>query len=451
MSEQACSPLNRRQFLRQSIALSAAGLVVPLIARGQSRNISPSNRLNIGVIGLGGRGSALMQSFLRQSDVQVTAVCDVDLEHYRSNAWGKGRVFGLNAARRAVDQYYGDKQKSGNFKGCHADKDFRVLCARQDVDAIVVASPDHWHYHQVMEALKHGKDVYCEKPVTHTFMEGKMIYREVLRRKAIFQTGSQQRSTGNFHRAVELVRNGHLGSIKRVEVGLPAGYKEASIPAVTEPIPESLDYDFWSGPAPLLPYMRARHHQLWRGHLAYGGGNIMDWIGHHNDIAHWGAGMDDSGPIEVEAVGWTESSTPAYDTPVEFEIQCLYPGQIEWLIGSRFQMGTKWIGENGWIYVNRGKLEASDSRWVAKDFNPGPAKVYQSSNHIRNFIEGVAQRKACIAPAETGHRSISPGHLGYASHQLGRKLKYDARVERVLDDPEANALLDRSYRKPWKI
>ena len=189
----------------------------------------------------------------------------MDLEHYRSNAWGKGRVFGLNAARRAVDQYYGDKQKSGGFKGCHADKDFRVLCARQDVDAIVVASPDHWHYHQVMEALKHGKDVYCEKPVTHTFMEGKMIYREVLRRKAIFQTGSQQRSTGNFHRAVELVRNGHLGSIKRVEVGLPAGYKEPSVPAVTEPIPESLDYDFWSGPAPLLPYMRARHHQLWRG------------------------------------------------------------------------------------------------------------------------------------------------------------------------------------------
>lgn len=392
-----------------------------------------------------------MHSFLRQKDVQVTAVCDVDSEHYRSSEWGKGRVFGLNAAKRAVEQYYSDQQKSGGFKGCHADKDFRVLCARKDVDAVIVASPDHWHYHQIMESLKNGKDVYCEKPVTHTFMEGKMIYREVLRRKAIFQTGSQQRSTGNFHHAVELVRNGHIGSIKRVEVGLPAGYKEPRIPSIIEPIPKTLDYDLWSGPAPLLPYMRARHHQLWRGHLAYGGGNIMDWIGHHNDIAHWGVGMDHSGPLEVEAIGWTDSETSVYDAPVDYEIQCLYPGKIEWLIASRFRMGTKWIGEDGWVFVDRGKLEASDSRWVAKGFNPGPAKVYRSGDHTRNFIEGVKQRKECVAPAETGHRSITPGHLGYASNRLGRKLKFDARVERVIDDPEANALLNKDYRRPWKI
>lgn len=393
-----------------------------------------------------------MQSFLRQKDVQITALCDVDLEHYRSNAWGKGRVFGLKAAEQNVSKYYGENQKkSGMHHGCHVFKDFRVLCAREDVDAVVVATPDHWHYHQVMEALKRGKDVYCEKPITHTFMEGKMIYREVLRRKAIFQTGSQQRSTGNFHQAVELIRNGHIGKIKRVEVGLPAGYNEARIPVKVEPIPGQLDYDAWSGPAPLLPYMRARHHQLWRGHLAYGGGNIMDWIGHHNDIAHWGVGMDQSGPLEVEAVGWTQSKTPVYNAPVEFEIRCLYPGNIEWLIGSKYRMGTKWIGEAGWVYVNRGKLEASDSRWVSKDFNPGPAKVFQSTDHIRNFIDGVKHRKECIAPAETGHRSITPGHLGYASHKLGRKLKFDARVERVMDDAEANALLDKTYRRPWKI
>ena len=339
----------------------------------------------------------------------------------------------------------------GEYSGCHADTDFRVLCSRKDVDAVVVATPDHWHYHQVMEALKHGKDVYCEKPVTHSFMEGKMIFREVLRRKAIFQTGSQQRSTANFHQAVALMRNGHIGAIKRVEVGLPPGYTEPRIPAAIEPPPKGLDYDLWTGPAPLLPYMKARHHQLWRGHLAYGGGNIMDWIGHHNDIAHWGAGMDDSGPLEVEAVGWTGSQTEVYNTPVDYEIQCVYPGQIEWIIGSKFQMGTKWIGENGWIYVNRGKLEASDSQWVAQGFNPGPAKVFKSTDHIRNFIEGVKHRKECIAPAETGHRSITPGHLGYVSHRLGRRLKFDSRTERVLNDPEANALLDIPYRKPWSI
>ncbi|MBT5928383.1 MAG: Gfo/Idh/MocA family oxidoreductase [Verrucomicrobia bacterium] len=447
----ADSQLDRRQFLQQGVLLSSITSAVPSILMGQSQGIAPSKRLNVGVIGMGGRGFNLMQSFLRQADVQVTAVCDVDLEHYRSNKWGKGRAFGLTAAQGEVERHYGEQQKTGTYSGCHADEDFRVLCARKDVDAVVVATPDHWHYHQVMEAIKQGKDVYCEKPVTHTFMEGKMIYREVLRRNAIFQTGSQQRSTVNFHRAVELVRNGHIGSINRVEVGLPSGYAEPRIPAEIEPVPKGLNYDFWSGPAPLLPYMRARHHQLWRGHLAYGGGNIMDWIGHHNDIAHWGVGMDHSGPLEVEAVGWTNSQTGIYNTPVDYEIQCLYPGKIEWMIGSKFQLGTKWVGDNGWIYVNRGKLEASDSRWVDKDFNPGPAKIYQSKDHTRNFIDGVKQRKECIAPAETGHRSITPGHLGYVSNQLGRKLKFDSRTERVIGDTEANALLDTSYRKPWKI
>ncbi len=452
MFNKVSSDHNRRQFLKNGMAFSLAMGAFPSIMTGQSNKVAPSNRLNVGVIGLGGRGLTLMQSFLRQGDVHVSALCDVDLEHYRSNPWGKGRVFGLTAALRSVEQYYGEHQKkSGIYFGCEAFKDYRDLCAHKEVDAVVVATPDHWHYHQVMEALKCGKDVYCEKPVTHTFMEGKMVYREVLRRKAIFQVGSQQRSTANFHHAVELIRNGHIGKIKRVEVGLPPGYHEPRIPAQIEPIPKGLDYDLWTGPAPLLPYMKARHHQLWRGHLAYGGGNIMDWIGHHNDIAHWGVGMDDSGPLEVESIGWTSSATSVYDTPVDYEIRCLYPGDIEWLIGSKYTMGTKWIGENGWIYVNRGKLEASDKRWVAKGFDPGPAKAYQSKDHIRNFIEGVKQRKQCIAPAETGHRSITPGHLGYASNKLGRKLKFDPRTERVLDDAEANAILDKSYRKPWKI
>ena len=197
--------------------------------------------------------------------------------------------------------------------------------------------------------------------------------------------------------------------------------------------------------------MRARHHQLWRGHLAYGGGNIMDWIGHHNDIAHWGAGMDQSGPTEVRAVGWTSSETDIYNTPVDYEIHCVYPGNIEWLIASKLKMGTKWIGENGWIYVNRGRLEASDPRWLEKGFAVGPLEFAMSSNHVRNFIDGVRSRRACIAPAETAHRSITAGHLGYVSHRLGRRLVFDPHIERVLNDTEANTLLDKSYRKPWRI
>lgn len=442
---------NRRRFLKQTAGLTMAPSILSSRLFGADGATAPSNRLNVGVIGLGARGFALMSEFLKQKDVQVRALCDVDREHYRANPWGKGRAFGLEPAHRFVEKHYAESTHADSYDGCLATKDYRELCSRDDIDAVIVATPDHWHYHQVMDALAHGKDVYCEKPITHTFMEGKIVHREVLRKKAIFQTGSQQRSAGNFHKAVELIRNGHIGRIQRVEVGLPAGYKEPRIPAQIEPVPEGLDFDLWTGPAPMLPYMRARHHQLWRGHLAYGGGNIMDWIGHHNDIAHWGAAMDDAGPLEVEAANWTESETDVYNTPVDYEVRCVYPGNIDWLISSKLRMGTKWIGDQGWISVDRGRLEASDPRWVDKDFKPGPARVFRSNNHVRNFIEGVKERRECIAPAETAHRSITPGHLGYVSHQLGRKLKFDARTERVLNDDEANRLLTGSYRKPWKI
>ncbi|MCB1093721.1 MAG: Gfo/Idh/MocA family oxidoreductase, partial [Verrucomicrobiae bacterium] len=261
-----------------------------------------------------------------------------------------------------------------------AVKDFRELCVRDDLDAILVATPDHWHALITLEALRSGKDVYCEKPVTHRFAEGQMVYREVAARKAIFQTGSQQRSDKEFHQAVELIQNGVLGKLSRVEVGLPAGYPEPMGSTDKETPPDHLDYEFWTGPAPMMPYMRARNHRWWRGHTAYGGGNIMDWIGHHNDIAHWGAGFDGSGPLTVEAVGWTwPKGGDIYDCPVDFEIRCEYPGDIAWSIGSANRDGTTWHGENGaWVWVNRGKIEASNPGWLAKDFNPGSKKAYLS-------------------------------------------------------------------------
>ena len=440
----------RRRFLKNGFMLMASPAMISSKISAQPEIPNISGKCHIGVIGLGARGFHLMQSFLRQEDVHVRAVCDVDRVHYRSNAWGQGQAYGLESAKRVVDFYAKNKRRSA-YNGCLALIDYRDLCARDDIDAVVVATPDHWHYHQIMEALAHGKDVYCEKPLTHTFMEGKIIHREVVRKRAIFQTGSQQRSTANFQKAVALVRNGYIGRLRRVEVGLPPGYTKPRSDTRIQPVPPGLDYDRWNGPAPLLPYMRARHHQLWRGHLAYGGGNIMDWIGHHNDIAHWGAGMDQSGPTEVRAVGWTSSETDIYNTPVDYEIHCVYPGNIEWLIASKLKMGTKWIGENGWIYVNRGRLEASDPRWLEKGFAVGPLEFAMSSNHVRNFIDGVRSRRACIAPAETAHRSITAGHLGYVSHRLGRRLVFDPHIERVLNDTEANTLLDKSYRKPWRI
>jgi predicted dehydrogenase len=298
--------------------------------------------------------------------------------------------------------------------------------------------------------LKSGKDVYCEKPVTHLFAEGQAVYREVAARKAVFQTGSQQRSDALFQQVVELVRNGHLGTIRSIEVGLPPGYDKPMGSTEVKNPPDGLNYDRWCGPAPKLPYMNARHHRWWRGHRAYGGGVLMDWIGHHNDIAHWAIGQELGGPTRVEAVGWTMPGLDVYDTPVEYEMACEYPGGITSRISTRLTEGTKWIGDDGWIWVTRGKVKASDPGLLDRNFNRGSWKAGLPGSHAGNFLANVRSRAACIAPAEQAHRSITPGHLGYVSFSLKRPLRWDAKSEVVVDDPEADRLLKTATsRAPW--
>lgn len=440
--------MRRRDFLGAA-ATTLAATIVPASAARRGAAAVPSERITVGVVGLGSRGFNLINALLRESDARIVAVCDVDSFHYRDREWGKGTAYGTEPARRRIAEH-GGQQSSGAGPDVHSD--YRALCAREDIDAVVVATPDHWHALVALESLRGGKDVYCEKPLAHRFHEGQLIYREAARRKAVFQVGSQQRSDARFRQAVELVRNGHLGAIRSVEVGLPSGYAEPQgDTAVAEP-PDHLDYDFWCGPAPTLPYMRARHHRWWRGHLAFGGGVLMDWIGHHNDIAHWALDMDRSGPHVVEAVGWTFPETDVYNTPHHYTIRCTYPGGVETTISDANRGGTKWIGEDGWVFVTRGRLEASDPRWTNPDFDPGPVKVYASPGHMRNFLDGVKSRKACVAPAETAHRSITPGLLGYVSHAVGRSLRWDAAAEQIVGDEEAQrALMAVSYRDPWEL
>jgi predicted dehydrogenase len=197
--------------------------------------------------------------------------------------------------------------------------------------------------------------------------------------------------------------------------------------------------------------MRARHHRWWRFHRAYGGGNIMDWIGHHNDIAHWGMGVERRGPVEVEAAGeWTWPEFKGYNAPVEYDIRCSYADGVTSSIGSKNKEGIKWIGEDGWIWANRSNHASSNPNLLDKDFDPGRIKVYNSTNHLENFLEGIRTRKECIAPADIAHRSITPGHLGYVSKELGRKLQWNPKKETVVKDREANQLLNRmNYRSPW--
>ncbi len=439
----------RRQFLRTASASAAATTLAPSVVAAD-RRVSPTARITIGVVGLGSRGFNLIDSFLGAADAQIVAICDVDRHHHRDRPWGTGTAFGREPAKQKISTAYAKKKSGRPAKGLQVCSDFRQLVNSEDIDAVVVATPDHWHAHVTLAAIEAGKDVYCEKPVTHLFGEGQTVYRAVKEKGAVFQTGSQQRSDAKFRRTAELARNGLLGKIHRVEVGLPPGYdKPQGDTKVIDP-PEQLDYDFWCGPSPQLPYMCARHHRWWRGHRAYGGGVLMDWIGHHNDIAHWALGMDASGPQEVTAVEWSFPETDVYDTPHHYTIACRYAGGIESSISSRNPQGLKLIGEEGWVYVRRGHLQASRSEWVDPKFDPGQLKVYRSDDHVQNFLDCVGSRQSCIAPAETAHRSITPGHLGYVSQAVGRTLRWDPKRETILGDSDADRLLRNvRYRQPW--
>lgn len=438
------SRLSRRRFGTVAGAAFAAPWALTTFAQSRQQRPAVSDRIRVGLIGVGSRGFNLLDELLKLSDIDVAVVCDVDRLHYRDHAWGKGQSFGRVAAQIHIE-------KRGKLRP-DAVADFREVCGREDLDAVVVATPDHWHALCTLTALRGGKDVYCEKPVTHWFSEGLEVCREVKERQAVFQTGSQQRSDQEFRRAVELVRNGVVGMIQRVEVGLPAGYENVQAGTeILEPRAD-LDYDFWCGPATMLPYMRARHHRWWRGHRAYGGGVLMDWIGHHNDIAHWALDLDASGPTSVEAVGWQFPATDVYDTPWHYAIHCKYANGVTSVISDTNQLGTKFIGENGWLHVTRGKLTTSDARWSHPEFDAGSFQLPVTGGHMRNFIDCVRSRETCVASAEIGHRSITPGHLGYVSQAVGRPLRWDAVNQAIVDDAEADQLLrGGTYREPWRM
>lgn len=445
---------DRRRFLETAGALTTLPSLMVLpssTARGQSR--AASDRIQVGVIGLGSRGYNLIDGLLSASDrADIVAIADVDAHHFRDRPWGTGKAYGRTPAKEKILAAYRSQGKPVGEQTLSTYTDYRELIQQEGIDAIVVATPDHWHALCTLQALQAGKDVYCEKPVTHFFAEGQRVYREAERCGAVFQTGSQQRSDWRFRRAVELVRNGHLGKIQSIEVGLPPGYDQPQGATQRSNIPEQLDYDFWCGPAPRLPYMRARHHRWWRGHRAFGGGVLMDWIGHHNDIAHWALDLDRSGPSRVEAVDWTYPETDVYNTPHHYTIRCEYRDGIVGTISSRNEQGLKILGEAGWVYVNRGQLRASRLAWTEQAFDPGEIQVYASDDHLGNFLSCIHSRQACIAPAETAHRSITPGHLGYVSQAVSRPLDWDAETETIKDDEEADTLLrSMSYRAPWKL
>jgi len=439
--------MKRRHFIKSSTVFAVPTIIPSSVIFAQGNKPVPSNRITIGLIGCGGQGNGDLSTIMNSAEIQTVAVCDPD----------KGR---REATQAQVEERYAKESAGGTIKGIDAVNDFRKITERSDIDAVIVATPDHWHALATLGALRTGKHVYCEKPITHRFTEGQSVYQEAAKQKVIFQVGSQQRSETVFRIAVEIVMNGLIGKVKEVKVGLPTGNQTDLEGKVAEPVPDGLDYDLWCGPSRMLPFNPKRLHWDWRWCLDYGGGQLMDWIGHHNDIAHWGLEMDQSGPISVEAKNFRYPAKGMYDNPIDYEVISTYEQGYTVTMSNSLQMGngnhkmgTQWIGENGWVYADRGRIEASNGEWTRESFDRGPKKAYKvKGGHHRNWVEGILTRNECICPAETGHRSATPGHLAYVSDALSRPIKWDPQAEKVIGDDEAEKLLKTiNYRGDWKL
>jgi len=432
--------INRRQFLKTASGATAAviGLpyIVPSSVLGKGGIVAPSNRVTMGCIGVGWQGGINMETFLGQEDCRIIAICDVDKNH-------------LQDAINTVNGHYQNKD-------CASYSDFRELLARDDIDAVSLGLPDHWHAIPAVAAAQSGKDIFGEKPLSHNLKEGRAICDAVKRYGRIWQTGSWQRSESHFHRACELVINGRIGKVHTVEVGLYPGHSDFEGTKGQEqmgPAPQELDYDFWLGPAPVESYCPARVHKNWRWHLDYGGGQLMDWVGHHVDIAHWGLGLDYSGPYEIEGYG-EYPKDGLWNTATRYHLTAKYPNGITMIIAGgheEIRGGTKWIGEDGWVWVDRSGIDANPKELLKEKIGLDEIQLFRSPGHWRNFLDCVKSRKTTLAPCEVAHRSATPGHLGQIAMLLGRKIQFNPDTEQIVGDATATRMLGRPMRSPWHL
>lgn len=436
------SQLSRRRFLANGAAgLAMLGLPewfakdakASEAARiaDQPKKFGPNDQINLACIGPGGKRGGFQQGLNdtrwagAHEGVKVVAICDVDKMH-RDDATA---VFGAD---------------------CKGYDDFRELLARKDIDAVVIGTPDHWHATVAAAAMRAGKDVYCEKPMTLTINEGRRLVQVAKETKRVFQVGSQQRSDGRFRMACELVRNGRIGKITHVNANLPGGPQGG--PFEVKPVPSDFNFDMWLGPTPLEDYMPERTHGNFRHWLAYSGGMMTDWGAHHNDIAQWGLGMDDSGPIVIEGMGSRKVGKNCFNAFYDFQVTYTYANGTTLTASNHGENGVEFQGENGTIFVSRETIKASDQKLLDEPLPANAVRLYESNDHVGNFIDCIRTRKQTICPAEVGYRSSSVCHLGNISMRLeGRRLEWDPKRAQFVNDKDANAMLQRPKRGGWKV
>jgi myo-inositol 2-dehydrogenase/D-chiro-inositol 1-dehydrogenase len=436
--------VTRRQFLKGS-AVAAAGVLVPTIVPASVFGAdAPSNRITIGFVGVGRMGSGDMRELLGFKEVQIIAVCDLDANRVRY-------------AQKTVEAHYAKQSAGGTYKGCTMFGDYRDLVAQDDIDAVCVVTPDHWHVLPSIAAAKAGKDIFLQKPLTLTIREGRVLSDTVRRYNRIFQVGSQQRSDARFHQACELVRNGRVGKLHTVKVGF--GTDPGTDPTPPMTVPDNLNYDMWLGQAPWAAYTEKRVHPQkgydrpgWLRISDYGAGMITGWGAHHNDIAQWGMGTEYTGPVEIE--GQAEFPRDGlWDVHGDFSIEYTYANGVKVICADnkKNKQGVVFEGSEGWVYVRRGFIDAQPKSLLTSTIGPDEIHLYKSNNHKANWLECIKSRAETIAPAEIGHRSCTVCLLGDIAMRLGRKLRWDPDKEQFVGDDEANKMLWRPMRSPWTL
>ena len=431
--------ISRRRFFRTSAAAAAAaGVPLWFLEREQALAATPpkplgaNDRPAFALIGCGGMGNANAGDFINKG-ADIVAVCDLDDGH----------------ANAAVKKYTSGAKAPTKFN------DFRKLLERDDIHAVINATPDHWHTLINLAASRAGKDIYTEKPLTLTIGEGISLVKEIRKNKTVLQVGSWQRSDRVFRVACELVQNGRIGKVQRVEVGLPTGQVAGPFPKL--PVPADLNWDFYVGQAPRCDYNGHNCHGNFRWWYAFSGGQITDWGAHHFDIAQWGLGTELTGPVSVQGKSLVPLIPGGYETAAEYEINYQYPNGVTLYASDakRLRSGVKFIGTDGWIYVDRGnKLESDKDERIHTPLPSDAKRLYNSRDHRVNLLDCMRSRKDPVCPVEVGHRSIALSHLGVISIRMGGvKLQWDPQKEQFTgaDAADANRWLTRQMRAPYDL
>jgi predicted dehydrogenase len=423
----------RRDFLKGGAAFGAAAAFPAIVPSTVFGAAAPSNRITMGMIGMGLQMGGHLRGMLGHSRVQVLAVCDVDRQK-------------LQNAKNSVDQAYADRAAGGTYKGCDAYNEYEKICERSDIDTVFICTPDHWHAPISLAAIKAGKDVYCQKPMTLTIREGRMMSNACKQYGTIFQVGSQQRSNWAFRKACEIVRNGWIGKVHTIYAGLGQFAPPMTLPE--EPIPEGFDYDRWLGPTPWYPYNAERvkgdFGGGWRRFWEYGARKNGDWGAHHFDIIQWALGMDDSGPVKFVPKGWngTEYQTHYYANGTR--VLRDHPDRKGHMI--------RFIGTDGEVMVSRNDMiDTVPVELVQTPLRPDEIHLYESRDHDENWLDCVQTRKKPICDAEIGHRTATICHLNAIAERLGRPLEWDPVEEKILNDPAAERWYDRPRRTPYVL